>query len=87
MSEWRVFGTEPKDGSDFLCYWQPFYGPAQIVVARWNQELPFVGLYAVDPKSLDGRGSISRIEGGFPELKVLATHWMPLPPPPQMKGK
>lgn len=82
--EWQSIESSPRDGTEFLCLWKPIVGDAQIVVARWQDEryIPWVGLFAVNAKQMDGKGSISALSGGFPETKVLATHWMPLPAPP-----
>jgi hypothetical protein len=84
MSEWQPIETAPKDGSDFLCYWTPIVGDPQIVVARWQDErcAPWVGLMGVNVKALNGKGTISALEGGFPVSRILASHWMPLPAPP-----
>lgn len=80
--DWRPIETAPKDGTEFLCWWKPIQGDGEVVRARWNNDPPWIGFYGLNVSGMNGRSSISDLSGGWPETKLLATHWMPLPDPP-----
>ena len=79
---WQPIETAPKDGTAFLAYWQNGAMPEpEIIVAAYIDD--WQGFYGLSPRDLGGRRSIVDLRWGFPEMKLCATHWMPLPLPPQ----
>lgn len=70
MNEWQPIETAPKDGSEILVC----NGIGRRAVTHW----------------MEGRGFYAGQGGGYPASwttigDLALTHWMPLPPPPEVK--
>ncbi len=83
MGEWRPIETAPQDGTRVLISWRNYDGTPRVAEAWWAK--PSEGAtadqcywQAMDRIVLSANTHRSR--GGAP---LGATHWMPLPAPPQ----
>lgn len=72
MSEWQPIETAPKDGTRLL-----IYSPENVAVAHWEEweQLDYGGWLILEKETSHGIIECSCI--------YYATHWMPLPKPPQ----
>ena len=73
--EWKTIDTAPKDGTTVLVY-PPHWGNATVSIAWWDDDK-----YANRPrpfwKRIDARQITDSRENP-------PTHWMPMPPPPEI---
>jgi hypothetical protein len=75
---WQPIETAPKDGTMILVYEPAIgeYGEEGIYIVSWNRE------YSRQPKTWCVILSEQDEQGGCSTVDY-ATHWMPLPPPPE----
>lgn len=69
MSAWQAIGTAPQDGTRILC--------VCMSATKGNEE--YIGYMAVDRWKAEYQGF-----GQFNRNNWPATHWMPLPSPPNI---
>lgn len=82
---WQPIETAPKDGTHFLCRWKPPGADRpETIIAFWNTDTIWNGFHGVNTQSGDGSRSISSLTFGFGGGTLYATHWRPLPTPPEI---
>ena len=84
LERWQPIETAPKDGT-LIDLWQKHeYGECRLTNARWQDSDYHGGGPCWEYLGLDTSGGYGEID--WVKTEGVATHWMPLPNPPEIEA-